>query len=272
MTTKTLRRGAGRTAGLVKDDNGATNASPGGRLALDGEPAKEVDRDYEVPKLEIGTVHVCLVGDSDLLINRMSEKVRQAIAAAQAEKKAPVARKARNPKAEYNDARYRMPNDSPYDGVRAVGIKKAMVAAIRHLGKKSGMTMKGFQGVGFAIGEGPEQLIAIKELDGTPKKPYMHEAPVRLKSGGADLRYRPCYTAPWRIDVPIRYAMDCTTPNQIMGLLERAGFQNGLGEDRPEKTGGTYGMFHVATAEDLKQDKTKTKTKTKTKGKGTVNA
>lgn len=37
---------------------------------------------------------------------------------------------------------------------------------------------------------------------------------------------------------------------QIIGLLNVGGFSNGVGEWRPQKN-GSYGMFHVATREEL---------------------
>jgi hypothetical protein len=82
--------------------------------------------------------------------------------------------------------------------------------------------------------------------------------PIRSKSGSAfDFQIgrignfpkvaNPTYRArydDWEVDVEIKYLKNAINIEQIMFLLEVAGFAVGLHEYRPEK-GGVYGRFRV---------------------------
>jgi hypothetical protein len=49
----------------------------------------------------------------------------------------------------------------------------------------------------------------------------------------------------------VRFNRNVLSAAQIVNLFNTAGFGGGIGEWRPEKD-GQFGMFHVATAEELK--------------------
>ncbi len=68
---------------------------------------------------------------------------------------------------------------------------------------------------------------------------------MRNRTGVADLRYRAEFKQ-WTCEIIIRFNADAITLPQIVNLLNVAGFCAGVGDGRPEKSGMSYGMFHVA--------------------------
>jgi hypothetical protein len=78
----------------------------------------------------------------------------------------------------------------------------------------------------------------------------MREDTVRVGPFGkreADLRYRPEYQG-WSAVLSFRYRRDMITADQLVALLQNAGFSVGLGEWRPQKD-GQFGTFEVAKVE-----------------------
>lgn len=77
----------------------------------------------------------------------------------------------------------------------------------------------------------------------------MREDVVRLDnaSRAPQMRYR-AYVMPWYCDIIFKYRADVIAPKQISAFMEYAGFSNGLGENRPEKSGNSYGQFYVQSA------------------------
>jgi hypothetical protein len=72
----------------------------------------------------------------------------------------------------------------------------------------------------------------------------MVEDNVRLGGKTADLRYRP-YFSGWSILLKITHNANVITQEQVVNLLNLAGFSVGIGDWRPEKDGNA-GRFHVA--------------------------
>lgn len=191
--------------------------------------ADEVAEQIDVPALRIGELRMTIVGDSRLVTHKWSEKALKEIADKQAgraiEKKAP-----KNPKQECEDATYRMPNDKP--AVPSIQFKKSAVNACRYV---DGITMVQARGAFHVIGE----LVPIQGSKGS-----MRLDPVRIFGGKSDLRYRPEYL-PWKVELRIRYNSRAITAEKLVHLFNHAGFGCGVGENRPEKSGGDWGMFHV---------------------------
>ena len=101
--------------------------------------------------------------------------------------------------------------------------------------------MKGAKGA-FHVNRG-QDLVQIK----VSGKPVMREDMVRLSGPGnpADFRYRASYEK-WSVILNIEYNHDVISPQQIAHLFNNAGFSVGVGENRPGKSGDTWGMFKVA--------------------------
>ena len=75
-------------------------------------------------------------------------------------------------------------------------------------------------------------------------KPKLRKDIVRIrKTGGSIERFR--YEFPnWEVSLTIRYNKSVINPEQIIRLLNMAGFGVGIGDWRPEK-GGSFGQFEV---------------------------
>jgi len=189
----------------------------------------------DVPEMRTERLELWLVGLSPLVVHAWSAKALEEMRTKQ-QRKAATKREAKDPTAEYNSARYRMPGGK--DGFPTTGIKNAMVSACRYV---EGMTMVQARGA-FFVNLGSE----LVEIVHSAKQPKMREDAVRVGgmgpgTGKADLRYRPEYNE-WRIRVMITFNPSVFTNAQIVNLLRHAGFHVGLGEHRPER-GGQWGMF-----------------------------
>jgi len=81
-------------------------------------------------------------------------------------------------------------------------------------------------------------------------EPTMREDMVRVGMGTADIRYRGEFRN-WWTTIDIKYNANVLSAEQILNLMQTAGFAVGVGEWRPERD-GQYGRFHVATAAEMK--------------------
>ena len=71
-----------------------------------------------------------------------------------------------------------------------------------------------------------------------------------VRIGGVQKVAAPRYRAEfpeWSANVTIQYIADAITEEQIISYLNMAGFSCGIGEWRPGKSGGGYGMYQVAS-------------------------
>lgn len=195
-----------------------------------------------IGEIDIRKVKIPIIGTSELIVHRFSEKQRKQIEDKQ-QGRAKGGRGERKPKEEYLAAFY-MISGKPETktakyGVPAAGFKNAMVSACRYI---DGLTMVLARGA-FFVNPGLE-LIEIKSKSG----PYMREDTVRLDgpSRSLDLRYRPAF-GDWSCELEVAYNASVITAEQIVNLLSHAGFHVGVCEWRPER-GGSNGMFIVDTS------------------------
>lgn len=182
----------------------------------------------ELKKINIQRVEISLVGDSPLIVHAWSEKAKREMLEKQM-KKAKVAKEAKNPERDYEQAFYRLPSGKP--GFPTIAFKSAAVSAGGRFA--DGLKMTELRGSFFIEGE-------MVEIHGEPN---MREDMVRVGMGTADIRYRPEFKA-WKVRLPIRYNADAISLEQLVNIFNLAGFGVGVGEWRPEKD-GQYGMFHV---------------------------
>lgn len=184
----------------------------------------------QLPKLNLQTMQVTLIGDSPLICHAWSAKAKKAMLDQQM-KKGRAKKEAKDPEKDYEDSLYM--HDGRY-GFPAVAFKSAAVGACRYV---EGLPMTVARGAFHIIGE----MIAI---DGEPSP---REDMVRLNGTTADIRYRGEFKE-WRATLLIQFNASAISPEQIVNLLDVAGFGVGVGEWRPERN-GSYGRFHVATEE-----------------------
>lgn len=199
------------------------------------------DAQLQIDRIAAETLLVPIVGTSPLIVHNFSEKSkRQMLDAQQGRKKV---KEARDPKAEYEAAFYRISRE---DGTTGYGFpvtafKAATIGAARFYGKSVSMTvlrqamfMKGILTAGD-----PQQLV---EITGEPR---MREDVVRLggPSRSADLRYRPEFW-PWTATLQVTYVTSMLARTSVLSLIDAGGMGVGVGEWRPERRGefGTYAI------------------------------
>jgi len=174
-------------------------------------------------------------GTSILVMHKWSEKALTQIR----EKKAGRKTKTRDicdPQQEGHNAAYY--TEKGEFGIPVGAVKKAIIGAAHNdLGIAKTLVKKAL----FLHCEDSSRNLVLRCGD-----PKIREDYVRVSSGGTDLRYRPEFPKGWEVDLDIEYDADLLTPDDIVNLVERAGFGIGIGEGRPEKSGADdWGRFQV---------------------------
>ena len=142
-------------------------------------------------------------------------------------------REACDPAAEFQAAAYRTA-DGDY-GVPVGALAKAIVtAAHKDIGIEKTLVRKSM----FIICDDPNRVLKMECTE-----PEMREDPVRVGGRSSDLRYRPEFKK-WAVPLEIEYNAEMLRPEDIITLINLAGFGVGIGEWRPEKD-GEYGRFEV---------------------------
>lgn len=186
----------------------------------------------ELPRLNLQTMQVTLVGDSSLISHRWSEKAKKEMLDKQM-KKARQAKAAKDPERDYKESLYPYPGGGY--GFPAIAFKAAAVDACSHIANITKVEARG----AFHI---DGDLVKIEG------KPTPREDMVKIAMGTADIRYRGEFKK-WRCSFPLRYNANVISPEQVLNLFNTAGFAIGVGEWRPQKD-GMHGMFHVQTRDE----------------------
>lgn len=187
----------------------------------------------ELPPLNIARISVTLVGDTPLIVHRWSEKAKKEMLDKQM-KRAKTAKAAKDPQQDFEDSLYKL-EDGKF-GFPVIGFKAAAVTACTSIG---GITKVQARQAFHVEGE-------YASIEGSA--PRMREDMVRIGMGTADIRYRGEFF-PWYTTLVIAHNVNVMSAEQILNMLNTAGFGVGVGEWRPEKD-GQYGRFHVATDAD----------------------
>lgn len=220
------------------------------------QPVKAIN----LPRLEIQTINVTVVGDSELICHAWSEKAKRemlgrhiGVASLGREKKVPTDDFLQSlytikPGKMHYDAADRLLHKRCDDGhpdvhitggvfgFPSVAFKAAMVEACTSTGKA--ITKVQARQAFHINGE-------FTKIIGQPR---MREDMVRLNGQTADIRYRGGFKE-WSAVLSIRYNTRVLTAEQIVNLLNIAGFSVGVGEWRSERDGG-FGLFHVASGNE----------------------
>jgi len=169
---------------------------------------------------------------SPLIQHKWSEKAIAMIRDKHAGKKTKT-REARKPDQEFKEATYF--TDSGDYGLPAMSIKASMVtAAHKDIGIEKTLLKKSL----FLHCSDSNMILKLDTDD-----PVMREDCVRVGAGSADLRYRPEFKT-WGCQVSFTFDAEMLQIEDIINLVNRAGFGCGVGEWRPEK-GGEFGRFQV---------------------------
>ena len=149
----------------------------------------------------------------------------------------------RNPEEEAMSAMYITDDGKP--GLPMLAFKAALISsAHKDLGIEKTLVRKALFLPRDAYSEG---LIAPLDAD----EPEIREDIVRVGAGQTDMRYRPEFKR-WRVNVIIEMDSDLLNEQDVINLVNRAGFSVGIGEWRPER-GGEFGRFELDTTEPMRE-------------------
>ena len=192
-----------------------------------------------------------IFGVSDLIQEHFSTKARKAIEDKH-QGKATAPREMRDPSAEYEALKYRLPDGR--DAMKSAAFQESCIFTAPTLPGLYKTTVKSAIRV-------LDFLIPIQSYEVRGKKIIRRtEANVRMvtdegkdANGGFRIMYRPYY-ANWRVLVRIRFRPDLMTAEQIVNLLNHSGFSSGVGAHRPSspKKSGPFGMFTTSEAQLLR--------------------
>lgn len=198
-------------------------------------------QELKLPPLQRQRMTVRIKGTSPLIQHAWAQKSINQIREKQAGKKTKD-RSARDPDAEGRAAAYYTSEGK--HGIPATSLKNAMAtAAHKDLGIPQTLVKK-------ALFIECHDVSNVLEMD--CDEPVIKEDVVRVGSGktkGTDLRYRP-YFQEWSCEVTFTIDKELLQPNDVLSLIERAGFGVGICEWRPEK-GGEFGRFQVDTSQEI---------------------
>jgi hypothetical protein len=182
--------------------------------------------------VDVQRIAMEIVGVSPLVQHKWSEKALEMMRQKKAGKKT-KSREACDPEAECRAATY-YTADGGF-GVPVTAVKGAIIAAAhKDLGVEKTLVRKSL----FILCGDANGILPM-----TCDEPRIREDAVRVGMGSADLRYRPEFSN-WSVPMEIEYDAGNLTPEDIVNLVNRAGFGVGIGEFRPEK-GGEWGRFKV---------------------------
>ena len=194
----------------------------------------------QLAKVSLQYVAIRLVGRTPLITHKWSEKAKEMMRAKQQDGKKTKTRELRIPKEECEAACYRTADG--LCGVPAMAIKSSIVeAAHNDLGFPKTLVRKAL----FIYPPGRDCVIALEDPKTGKPIDYQMEEDMVTVGTSADFRYRPYYydwacTTHWEVDIDLLQVEDLLT------LVDRAGFGVGICEWRPEK-GGEFGRFGVCS-------------------------
>ena len=199
-----------------------------------GQPAKDDSIRTLSPKLCEAVIPIR--GLTELITHQWAEKSKAEIRGKQGHK-AKGPKEARDPEAEFEAAKYRTAEGK--DAIYAGCFRNAIVSAGRFTDKALPMTR-----ISAAI------WIVDRNIPIEFEECHMREDPVRVGgkgpgTGTASLAYRPGYTN-WSCTLRIEFDSSLISIEQLLSLVESAGFRIGICEWRPEKLKGEFGRFEIA--------------------------
>jgi len=206
--------------------------------------SKTQDITIAAPKIE--TVCFNIVGTAPYVQHKFSQKARQEILQKQLNPSKSKSKKNHDPRdieGDYKAAMHLTPDGR--HGIPAPAFRSAMISACR---------VAGFQMTKAKL----SVFVEHDDLDaeeGTPLvyikgEPEMHEAAVRIESGGTTVAFRPMWRK-WSAELRVKFDRDQFTPTDVANLIMRAGLQVGIGEGRPDSrksTGMRWGTLEYSTA------------------------
>ena len=184
-----------------------------------------------VPKLNLGIIKIQIKGKTPLLMDRFPEEVRAQIL----DKQIGLTKgkkQMRDMDWEFENAFHKLPNDKV--GFPAQGFKSAMIESTSFVGSRdfSKKLLKGIQ----IMNSAGNDLIEIKHKKLSKLKHYPKAGNTKISPMLED----------WECELVIQYDQNNLSPQDLVSLLNYAGFYYGIGIWSPRaKCGGKYGMYEV---------------------------
>jgi hypothetical protein len=199
------------------------------------------DAQVNIQRIGTETLRIPIIGTAPLIVHKFSEKSKRQMLDTMQGRKTP--KQPKNPQADYEQAFYRLDDDS--FGFPVIAFKAATVGGARFYGKSISMTaLRQFVFFDAEFSKKDGQKLA--SIDGVP---HMREDVVRVGMGGTDLRYRPEFTE-WRTFIDVIYVQSMLTRESVLSLIEAGGMGVGVGEWRPEKR-GDFGTYQIDGSKDV---------------------
>lgn len=176
---------------------------------------------------------------SPLVIHAFAEKAKQEIRDKQ-QKKAKKAKEERNPTAEFLAARY--VDEQGRECAPITAIKKAIISAATAFDDLTKVGLRQAVFVDCATSPGAA-LVPIETHEGKPAIGVMREDAVTIGINTRGLAYRPEYRE-WQLRVAIEYNPRIVSTEQLLALVDQAGWGVGICEGRPERSSALgWGRF-----------------------------
>jgi len=201
---------------------------------------EKVEETQNTAEVGIKTVNMVLRGrpESPLVIHAFAEKAKQEIRDKQ-QKKAKKAKEERRPLEECEAAKYY--DEQGRECAPITALKKAIVTAATAFDDITKVGLR--QALFVAPADGPGWLVPIEDHQGKPVKGLLREDAVTIGINTRGLTYRPEYKE-WQLRVNIEYNPRIVSEEQLLALVDQAGWGVGICEGRPERSSALgWGRF-----------------------------
>jgi hypothetical protein len=199
----------------------------------------EASPELNILRVNQGRVTIGVLGVSELVMNRLSEKARhELLFPARKTKNHPTDILKHNPYEEFQAAPHKLPDGPTLLAMPSTAFKKALSSAAVELPETSKAQ----------IGRLTWVLGRYVHIYGYPK---LYMAPVRNSdiNHTPDIRTR-VIVPEWCAEVTISFVQPKLTQNAIANLLYNAGLIIGIGDGRQEKGTLSFGQFHLVPPTD----------------------
>jgi len=219
-----------------------------------------IPKSIQLPEIRLERYSIYLVGNAPLIVHAFPEKARKQMLDKQM-KTAKGGRDARDPYAEVEASRYRLPDGR--DGFPAVGFKSAAVTActsisdVTKVAARQAFRVEGAAMNSAGVIEGCFVRTALVPL--VAHEPMIREDVVRLSgpSRTAEMRYRPEYSI-WGVELSVILNPQVISLGQLGSMFSAAGHGVGIGDYRPERN-GDCGTFDVVSEKEFAEWKKEAK-------------
>jgi hypothetical protein len=174
-----------------------------------------------------------------LVVHAFAEKAKQEIRDKQ-QKKAKKAKEERKPGEEFEAAKQR--DESGRECVPVTALKKAIISAATAFDDLTKVALR--QAVFVRPADDPaSMLVPIEKFDGSPATGTMREDAVTIGINTRGLAYRPQYNE-WQLRIEAEFNPRLVSEEQLLALVDQAGWGVGICEGRPEKSSALgWGRF-----------------------------